>query len=62
LLPLIAYYLSAVRATQRWQWEENVASEEEGRSLAMIKFIAHLNAKQRLELAADNPQWESYGQ
>ena len=50
------------RGVDPWHWEGNVASEDEGRSVVMIKLITHLNAKQRLELAADKPQWESYGQ
>jgi hypothetical protein len=50
------------RGVGPWHWEGNVASEEEGRSVAMIKLIAHLSAAQRLALAADKPQWESYKQ
>jgi hypothetical protein len=49
------------RGLNAWRWEGKVASEEEGRSVAMIKLIADLSAKQRLALAADKPQWESYG-
>ncbi|HXI42618.1 MAG TPA: hypothetical protein VNH18_23155 [Bryobacteraceae bacterium] len=43
-----------------WHWQEHVAGEKEGRSLAMTKLLAHITAEQRLALAADDPQWEPY--
>jgi hypothetical protein len=45
----------------KWYWQENVDSEEQGQALALSKLRDNLSAIECAELDASDPAWASYG-